>query len=233
MTALTFRPIKEWPDGWRDQDRERINSPFRATYQDTRTLLTHELEAVEATAATLQVDCKPGDVRRDGFMRADAKVTHPGAILTVETPAHGTLVYATDRFHVGWRRQEGWQVNLRAIALGMEALRRVDRYGISDRGQQYAGYRELGAGTAMGPAKMTVEAAAWFLIEHGEVPTAAPPASIEFLLDAATDRVGPGPEVIAGYYRRAAKALHPDAGGDAALFARLAEARQLLDRLAS
>lgn len=231
--TVTFRPIKVWPDGWRDRDREHTASPFRATYQDTRTLLGHELDALDATAATLQVDCKPGDVRRDGFMRADAKVGHPGCILTVETPAHGTLVYATDRFDARWRRQEGWQVNLRAIALGMEALRKFERYGIADRGQQYAGYRELGSGTPMGPAKMTVEAAARFLIEHGEVTDCGEPASVGMILAAAGDRVGPGPEVIAGYFRRAAKTLHPDAGGDAALFARLAEARQLLDGLAS
>jgi hypothetical protein len=46
------------------------------------------------------------------------------------------LLYACDRF---WR----WQHNLRAIALGLEALRLVERYGIGDAHQQYAGYRAL------------------------------------------------------------------------------------------
>ena len=44
------------------------------------------------------------------------------------------LVYATDCCVF-------WQHNLRSIALGLEALRAVDRYGISRRGQQYAGFR--------------------------------------------------------------------------------------------
>ena len=44
------------------------------------------------------------------------------------------LVYATDCCMF-------WQHNLRSIALGLEALRAVDRYGISRRGEQYAGFR--------------------------------------------------------------------------------------------
>lgn len=44
------------------------------------------------------------------------------------------LVYATDVC-------DFWQHNVRSIALGLEALRAVDRYGISRRGEQYAGFR--------------------------------------------------------------------------------------------
>lgn len=44
------------------------------------------------------------------------------------------LVYATDACRY-------WQHNVRSIALGLEALRAVDRYGISRRGEQYAGFR--------------------------------------------------------------------------------------------
>lgn len=44
------------------------------------------------------------------------------------------LVYATDCC-------DFWQHNVRSIALGLEALRAVDRYGISRRGEQYAGFR--------------------------------------------------------------------------------------------
>lgn len=44
------------------------------------------------------------------------------------------LVYATDACQF-------WQHNVRSIALGLEALRAVDRFGISRRGEQYAGFR--------------------------------------------------------------------------------------------
>lgn len=51
------------------------------------------------------------------------------------------LIYATDAC-------EDWRHNVRSIALGLEALRAVDRFGISRRGEQYAGFRAaLPAGT--------------------------------------------------------------------------------------
>jgi len=44
---------------------------------------------------------------------------------------------------------EDWRHNVRSIALGLEALRAVDRYGISRRGEQYAGFRAaLASGAA-------------------------------------------------------------------------------------
>jgi hypothetical protein len=59
-------------------------------------------------------------------------------------------------------------MNLRAIALGLEALRKVERYGIAERGQQYAGFAQIGAGTAMGQSLdhvMTADEAARIVAE--------------------------------------------------------------------
>jgi hypothetical protein len=52
---------------------------------------------------------------------------------------HGSLKYTADKFAT-------WQENLRAIALGLEALRKVDRYGVTTRGEQYTGWKALPAG---------------------------------------------------------------------------------------
>lgn len=222
---LTFRPIKVWPDGWQDPRRQRSSSPFRATHSDTLQLLDRELRHLGATTVTLQVDASERDCRLDGQLRADAKVRHPGVILTIETKKFGTLVYPCDAFTgVSWSstRLDGWQANLRAIALGLEALRKVERYGIAERGQQYAGYRELPSGIALGSA-MTVEAAARFLIEHGE--WGGEDATVDDILTA--DR-----QVLVDYFRHAAKKLHPDQGGDPELFRKLTEARDLLEATA-
>jgi hypothetical protein len=35
------------------------------------------------------------------------------------------------------------EANVRAIALALEALRKVDRYGVTKRGEQYAGWKAL------------------------------------------------------------------------------------------
>jgi hypothetical protein len=81
-------------------------------------------------------------ITRHGSARAAEKATHPDAggtpadFVAVQAATDPTrrLVYATDAC-------DFWQHNVRSIALGLEALRAVDRYGISRRGEQYAGYR--------------------------------------------------------------------------------------------
>src|SRR5690606_32992952 len=62
--------------------------------------------------------------------------SHPGIEISFDSE-HGRLVYATDVCAF-------WQHNVRSIALGLEALRAVDRFGISQKGQQYAGWLQLG-----------------------------------------------------------------------------------------
>src|SRR5690606_5164123 len=78
------------------------------------------------------------DIRLDGLPRANARPGHQGVVLAFDSK-YGPLKYATDTF-------DRWQDNLRAIALGLESLRRVDRYGITKRGEQYTGWRQLPAG---------------------------------------------------------------------------------------
>lgn len=54
--------------------------------------------------------------------------------------------------HAGLRRSAwSWEDNLRAIALALEALRKVDRYGVTRRGEQYTGWKQLTAGDS-GPS---------------------------------------------------------------------------------
>lgn len=88
-------------------------------------------------------------IRRHGSVKAAWKATHPDVGGSVADFAavqaaqdRKRLIYATDVC-------DYWQHNVRSIALGLEALRAVDRYGISRRGEQYAGFRgTLTAGAA-------------------------------------------------------------------------------------
>lgn len=212
---LTFRAIDPMPH-WGAAGAIRPSSPFDSTYSDTLQVLDRELEHLRARDAFLQVVASDHHVRLDGQLRADAKVDHPGVALTIDTPKHGTLVYETDRYkRASWKRNAGpsWQQNLRAIALGLEALRKVERYGIARRGEQYAGYRELGAGIALGAA-MTLDEAAALLCPDD------PDRLIEF------------PDEVGTYFRWLSKTAHPDAGGDPEAFRRLTEARDLLQAAA-
>lgn len=218
MIEVLFKPITVWPDGWLTRGWEqRDRSPFSAPHRHTLQQLQTELRQLGTRAASISVDVGERGVRNDGQLRADARAEHPGVILTIDSRQHGTLVYATDRFRT-------WHDNLRAIVLGLEALRRVERYGISERGQQYAGFKELGTGIALTGPSMTLERAAQYLVMHGETEGCEEPGDINDLIDESPLQR----EIVDGYYRRAARRLHPDAGGDAAAFDLARRARDLL-----
>lgn len=144
---LRLRPIQTWPG---EHTKDRGGSPFRASWADTVSLLSRELTALSARTPVLQVAIDERDFRLDGYPRAQAKAAHPGVILSFDH-RHGSLSFPCDRFN-------DWQDNVRAIALAMEALRKVDRYGITRRGEQYTGWRAIGGATPM-PAKLSPDQA--------------------------------------------------------------------------
>ena len=201
-----FRPIQEWP-GTPTRDRRR--SPFSAKWGSTLTLLDRELSQLGSKNVVIQVALEDRDIRLDGFPRANARPEHPGVIVSLDS-AYGPLSYPCDTF-------QDWRDNLRAIALALESLRAVDRYGVTKRGEQYTGWKQLGGTSA---AEMTAEQAATFLVDH------VPGLTVPFLLDAPIEH---RPGFIAQAYRVAAKTLHPDAGGTAEDFKRLQEAKRVLE----
>jgi hypothetical protein len=56
------------------------------------------------------------------------------------------LINAQDTFQFAVDVFPTWQANLRAITLGLEALRRVQRYGIVKEDEQYTGFKALTSG---------------------------------------------------------------------------------------
>lgn len=132
---FTVRPLDLWPH---PETRVRQRGQFEASYTSTRDLLHRECAMLGATSAVIQIAVTEQDIRLDGELRANARPSHPGVIVSL-TSRHGPLTFATDRF-------AHWTSNLRAIALGMEALRKVDRYGIAEGAQQYVGWKQLPAG---------------------------------------------------------------------------------------
>jgi hypothetical protein len=133
--GLLVRPLSSWP-GPMDVERTRRVSPFTAPWRDTASRLGHELGKLGARTPVLEVAVAPADFRRDGYPRAAARADHPGVVLSLPETVHGPLRYFTDEF-------DRWQDNVRAIALSLEALRKVDRYGVARRGEQYRGWTAL------------------------------------------------------------------------------------------
>lgn len=228
---ITFRPIDQWPEGWRAPDRARRPSPFRAKYDATLRLLRDELGALDAESAHVQLDIDRAHLRKDGMLRAGADVRHPGVILTVVTEAR-TLILRTDRFVAQWHGETSWQINLRAITLGLVDLRRMDRYGLNEDahgGAQYAGFDALPAagGTGIplgltGPLPDTPAArvdAAHLLAEL---------SGLDFSWEAICEDPGPRKSAMRAIRRR----YHPDhndGGGDAERLTRAQRAYDLLE----
>jgi hypothetical protein len=108
-------------------------------------LLARELRQLGAKNIVVQAAVTDADIRLDGKLRANAYPEHPGVILTFDSK-FGPLSYPCDRFTT-------YQDNLRAIALALEALRKVDRYGVTKRGEQYTGWKAIPAKTGGDPGR--------------------------------------------------------------------------------
>lgn len=200
---LKVAPIRDWPG---TLTSSRRISPFRAGLSDTLDQLDREIWQLTETrtqrdSAELLVAIPAGDLwRLDGRPRAHAAAEHPGVILSLDS-IHGHLSYPCDTFTT-------WQDNLRAITLALEALRKVDRYGVTKRGEQYRGFLALEATAA--PAGFANAAEAERFLGQVAMPGKDHSAfQIKTLL------------------RRAQHSAHPDHGGDANTFQRvsLAEAK--------
>lgn len=207
-----MEPMASWPY---PETKGRKTSPFRAKHADTLKKLDAELQHLQVRGAVaVRVVATQADVRLDGMLRASARVQHPGVAISFTSARHGALTYPCDAFQAGYFG-ESWQANLRAIALGLEHLRALDRYGIAGRGEQYAGWRAI---KAAAPAEFdSVDAALRWLVEFADM-------ARRDVRDVAVRDAAPL------MLRRAARKAHPDTGGDPADWARVDAARQLLKK---
>jgi len=204
MIDARFRPVDRWP-GQRTSSRARQQARFRVGYRSTLDLLETELRHLRARDIIIQAGFSLSDIRNDGWPRSNARrPDDPGVIVSFVSPK-GALSFPCDRY-------TEWEDNLRAIALSLEALRAVDRYGVTQHAEQYRGWQALPP--AQSPDEpMSPEAAAEFLARHGGI----------FVSPVHTD-----PAALDAAYRNAARVLHPDAGGDHELFVKLQQAKATL-----
>jgi hypothetical protein len=181
-----FEPIRTWPG---NLTKFRRQSPFRCGYDQTKQLLSREIEELNGKNVIIRMAVSDRDIRRDGHVSLNARPIHPGVILSLDSKV-GPLNFPCDTF-------DDWQDNLRAIALALEALRKVDRYGVTRQAEQYKGWAQL------------------------PPPGGMPPGSGPFSIDEAARIVGRfseerpedlliSPGVFSAAYRVAAMKYHPD-----------------------
>lgn len=205
MIDYQFRPISTWPGEMRGA-WTRKRATFKAGYNSTILLLSRELSHLRASKVVIEAALDERDIRNDGLIRSGSRPKHPGIILSFSTP-RGPMRFPCDTYN-------DWQQNLRAIALALEALRRVDRYGVTKRGEQYTGWRQLPSGIV---TAMSVEQAAELMCRLAGNPCIP------------RDLIGV-PANVQLVYREAAKRTHPDLNPNGeADFKLLQEAKRVLD----
>jgi hypothetical protein len=207
-----IRPLGPWDKP--KTELRRSSGTFKATWSDTIELLQYEVYQLGGSVIAAQIDVAEAAIRRDGMLKADAKVGSPAVKISFES-IHGPLSYATDVYEKRWSGDmPGWQANVRAIALGLQALRAVDRYGITRTGEQYRGFTALGSKPAGHDDLTSIDA----MLIFGDA------LQREMTTAEAQDK-----ESINRLYRAAVKATkHPDQGGSTQVFLLLTKARDVL-----
>lgn len=210
-----FKPVVTWP---RKPTTSRQRSQFSASYKSTLTLLERELSHLNArNPVVIQTYMSERDMRHDDLPRSDARTpSNPGVIVTCEVwmpngkinemkqplGTYKPISFPCDQF-------TDWKDNLRAIALALEALRKVDRYGVTKSGEQYKGWLEL----PPKPQEMTEDEAAKWIAGHAGVTTI---------------HVLSSQDNLESSYKAAARKLHPDVSGNQEGFVKLGDAIALL-----
>lgn len=215
MLNIQIRPITTWPG---KENNDPKLSQFRKGYKVTLQDLEYELGKADYVDGSVVIEMwvEPREIRKDGQLRADARVYKHGVILRFSRYTgkrfkrpDGTIRYETQDVSYPCDAFNHWQDNLRAIALSMESLRRVERYGVFK-------YDEIISRLALPSAEgkvSTRESAAAFMTTHSGV-------AMQEILFSDTAR--------STAFRKAATVLHPDRGGNTEDFQKLNEANKVL-----
>jgi hypothetical protein len=189
MLDVRFVPIEKWPGEWPKSVR---HAAFKATYPQTLKLLETELRQLRAKAIVIQAYFRTNQIRQDGWPYADARPSRAGVVLSFQS-SKGAFSFPCYRY-------AKFEDNMRAIALSLEALRAVDRYGVTQRAEQYQGWKQLESPGAAATFSSAEEAARFISIKaYGD--------------EKAADSILQSEDARKLAYRSAARLLHPDAKG--------------------
>jgi hypothetical protein len=193
---MVTRDASRWEGGNYVRDSKTVKGSKKVTLPTARERLVDQLGRLEAGAIIVSTNM---ELTRYGEPRADRKAPDdPGVAVYFEL--HGKdRVLACDK----WDSVAG---NMAAIANHIDAIRRVDRYGVGTLDQAFAGYDAL-------PPPGAHNRPPWRKV-------------FNFADDAAVDS-----DAIAARYRDLARQFHPDMqGGSHEAMAMLNEARDAAAR---
>jgi hypothetical protein len=176
---------------------KRRRSPYRSSYTQTLARLEDELNKLQATEILIECSFSHEQIRLDGWPRAGQRPRYNGVVISFNLPGVGRVEYPCDSCL-------NFEDNIHSIALTLESLRALERYGAVGQRQQYTGFRAIGSGNRHITTRDEAEV---FLRSHAGL--------------------GDGLN-LRDYYRAAMKKLHPDQGGARSEWDRLVEAKDVL-----
>lgn len=217
MMQLTIRPLEKWP---RQETRDRRNDQYKASYDRTLHDLEYEAQRLDVTDGVLiQLDVIESQISIHGALKNGASPRTLKVKVSMDAGTKGTVFFCCDCF-------TDWRANLRAIVLGMNHLRMVEKTGIVSAGEQYTGFRALPPGIPMPAPKMTVEEAVGVVIKLAESPVLLNTDQFRAKLKAIMVGEG-GQYVFDNHYRAAVKTFHPDRGGNPTKWQELQDAKKV------
>lgn len=199
MLDARFKALPKWN---REPGLQGVSSQFKTAYNKTLDKLEYELRKLDARDVIIEAGYSSAQIRNDGWPRGGMAPSHAGVVLYF-TSIDGPLCFPCGNY-------DRMEANLHAIALTLENLRAIDRYGVTLQHQQYLGFAALPAPVTHG----TLEQAAALFASIAGVP------SEQVIRDA---------DVYRKVYRQAAAHLHPDAGGDRGAWTAMQNAAVLLE----
>jgi hypothetical protein len=211
VTRIFLPPIRyvalppKWPGRTRPSFWKAKRSPFKGhNWSRIEQELQAEVGRINGRDLTIAIDLRnPGHFRMDGGIRADARPVTSRIVVSFSRPDGRRLTFPCDAYAF-------WQDNVWAVRLSLEALRAVDRHGVTAGDQQYEGFAALPA--AGGSSAMTVDQAYAIVAELSGFESQA----LAF------------PSVFAQAVKIARSKAHPDSGGTDEKFQKLGQAIQVI-----
>lgn len=205
--------------------RAGVRPPFKKLgHTETLRLLDRELRMVGAIDGVVQLALHEKEFNRDGLPYSGVVPEHPGVIVSFRKRIYREPLTAGGKRDVievplsfPCNTFTTWEANLRAIAIAMEDLRRIDRYGVSQGAEQYLGFRMLPPPGPDHPEVMTVDAAARMVASMAGV-------SID------VNKIIGDRDLFRDLYQKVARKIHPDAENpDPEAWAKLSAAKNLIE----
>ena len=184
----------QWPEGYkRTQSYIRVNSPFKQSMDAAQQYLRLEVKRLGGTNLVVSTNLP---LRQDGQLYADymrRKIDDPGVAIYFKRRGK-YISLCCDNYKTVWE-------NIYALGKGVEALRGLERWGISEfLDRAFTGF------TALPDSKPIIAVDIWHVLGLNLKPGTV--------------------DEVHSAYRSKAKLCHPDAGGTTQAFQQLQECYQ-------